>query len=181
MGFAVVLLLYRLLYPQRFLTRGGCTWKWNFGWFLQKFPDDLDKAAELAVSSLQVEFVAKVVPYQRRICNCLWTCNHFLGAIACQFCSLRMNSSQLIRLQAVLKNTIADYDKAPKTHQLELRLIQSVNELRSPEVKFPVETIWWRKVWFLIHSLSNLLPLFPHTTSFPTYYLIMKPCYFASC
>lgn len=69
------------------------------GWS-HKFPDDLDKAAELAVSSLQ----------------------------------------------AVLKNTIADYDKAralpaPKTHQLELRLIQSVNELRSPEVKFPVETI----------------------------------------
>lgn len=64
------------------------------GWS-HKYPDDLDKAAELAVSSLQ----------------------------------------------AVLKNTIADYDKAgslpkPKTKQLELRLVQSVKQIQSPVVEF---------------------------------------------
>ncbi|KAG0605631.1 hypothetical protein M758_9G075000 [Ceratodon purpureus] len=69
------------------------------GWS-HKFPDDLDKAAELAVNSLQ----------------------------------------------AVLKNTIADYGEAgalpePKAKQLELRLIQSVNEIQSPEIKFFTEKL----------------------------------------
>ncbi|KAG0562880.1 hypothetical protein KC19_9G179100 [Ceratodon purpureus] len=69
------------------------------GWS-HKFPDDLDKAAELAVNSLQ----------------------------------------------AVLKNTIADYGEAgalpePKAKQLELRLIQSVNEIQSPEIKFVTEKL----------------------------------------
>lgn len=44
-------------------------------------------------------------------------------------------------VQAVLKNTMADYDKAgslpkPKTKQLELRLVQSVNQIQSPVVEF---------------------------------------------
>lgn len=67
------------------------------GWS-HKFPDDLDKAAELAVNSLQ----------------------------------------------AVLKNTIADYGEAgtkPKTKQLELRLIQSVKALQSPEITFLTEQL----------------------------------------
>lgn len=65
------------------------------GWS-HKFPDDLDKAAELAVSSLQ----------------------------------------------AVLNNTIANRSKTgaspePKPEQLELRLVQSVDDIRSPAARFP--------------------------------------------
>jgi len=69
------------------------------GWS-HKYPDDLEKAAELAVSSLQ----------------------------------------------SVLKHTAGDYEDAglqpnvPKKH-LELRLIQSHNEIRSPQVTFPAERL----------------------------------------
>ncbi|KAG0598656.1 hypothetical protein M758_12G091300 [Ceratodon purpureus] len=63
------------------------------GWS-QKFPDDLEKATELAVSSLQ----------------------------------------------AVLRNTIAGHKAGtspePQSKQLELRLIQSANDIRSPATKF---------------------------------------------
>jgi hypothetical protein len=47
-------------------------------------------------------------------------------------------------LQAVLKNTIADYGEAgtkPKTKQLELRLIQSVKAIQSPEITFLTEQL----------------------------------------
>ena len=47
-------------------------------------------------------------------------------------------------LQAVLKNTIADYGEAgtkPKTKQLELRLIQSVKAIQSPEIRFLTEQL----------------------------------------
>ena len=49
-------------------------------------------------------------------------------------------------LQGVLSNTIADYGEAgalpePRAKQLELRLIQSVNEIQSPEIKFSTEKL----------------------------------------
>ncbi|BBG99668.1 pfkB-like carbohydrate kinase family protein [Prunus dulcis] len=64
--------------------------------YFTKYPDNLDKAAELAVSSLQ----------------------------------------------ALLQRTINDYKSAghdPKSSSLEIRLIQSQNDIRNPEIKFRAE------------------------------------------
>ena len=67
------------------------------GFFVvQKYPDNLDKAAELAVSSVQ----------------------------------------------ALLLRTLADYQRAgydPQSSSLEIRLIQSQDDIRSPEIKYRAE------------------------------------------
>nr|XP_019704414.1 pyridoxal kinase isoform X2 [Elaeis guineensis] len=65
------------------------------GWS-NKYPDNLDKASELAVSSLQ----------------------------------------------AVLQRTVGDYEKAgfdPQSSSLEIRLIQSQDDIRSPQIKYRAE------------------------------------------
>ncbi|KAH0983555.1 hypothetical protein GBA52_010732 [Prunus armeniaca] len=81
--------------PAYFTGTGDLTTALLLGWS-NKYPDNLDKAAELAVSSLQ----------------------------------------------ALLQRTINDYKSAghdPKSTSLEIRLIQSQNDIRNPEIKFRAE------------------------------------------
>ncbi|ONI17420.1 hypothetical protein PRUPE_3G158100 [Prunus persica] len=81
--------------PAYFTGTGDLTTALLLGWS-NKYPDNLDKAAELAVSSLQ----------------------------------------------ALLQRTINDYKSAghdPKSSSLEIRLIQSQNDIRNPEIKFRAE------------------------------------------
>lgn len=78
--------------PAYFTGTGDLTTALLLGWS-NKYPNDLHKAAELAVSSLQ----------------------------------------------ALLSRTLKDYEKAgydPQTSSLEIRLIQSQDDIRNPEIKF---------------------------------------------
>ncbi|XP_059449368.1 pyridoxal kinase [Corylus avellana] len=81
--------------PAYFTGTGDLTTALLLGWS-NKFPDNLDKAAELAVSSVQ----------------------------------------------ALLQRTVNDYRSAghdPQSSSLEIRLIQSQDDIRNPEVKFKAE------------------------------------------
>lgn len=81
--------------PAYFTGTGDLTTALLLGWS-NKYPDELEKAAELAVSSLQ----------------------------------------------ALLQKTIADYKRAgfdPQSSSLEIRLIQSQNDIRNPVVKYNAE------------------------------------------
>ncbi|XP_062107585.1 pyridoxal kinase [Humulus lupulus] len=81
--------------PAYFTGTGDLMTALLLGWS-NKYPDDLDKAAELAVSSLQ----------------------------------------------ALLQRTLNDYKKAdhdPKSSSLEIRLIQSQDDIRNPQVNFIAE------------------------------------------
>ncbi|KAM1221263.1 hypothetical protein TB2_008851 [Malus domestica] len=81
--------------PAYFTGTGDLTTALLLGWS-NKYPDNLEKAAELAVSSLQ----------------------------------------------ALLQRTISDYKSAghdPKSTSLEIRLIQSQDDIRNPEIKFRAE------------------------------------------
>lgn len=81
--------------PAYFTGTGDLTTALLLGWS-NKYPDELEKAAELAVSSLQ----------------------------------------------ALLQRTIADYKRAgfdPQSSSLEIRLIQSQDDIRNPEVKYSAE------------------------------------------
>ncbi|MQL90949.1 hypothetical protein Taro_023559 [Colocasia esculenta] len=81
--------------PAYFTGTGDLMTALLLGWS-NKYPDDLGKASEIAVSSLQ----------------------------------------------ALLQRTVADYKKVgfdPKSSSLEIRLIQSQDDIRSPQVKFKVD------------------------------------------
>lgn len=81
--------------PAYFTGTGDLTTALLLGWS-NKYPDNLNKAAELAVSSLQ----------------------------------------------ALLQRTVSDYKRAghdPKSSSLEIRLIQSQDDIRSPQVNFKAE------------------------------------------
>ncbi|KAL6223222.1 hypothetical protein ACLB2K_006610 [Fragaria x ananassa] len=81
--------------PAYFTGTGDLTTALLLGWS-NKYPDNLDKAAELAVSSLQ----------------------------------------------ALLQRTVNDYKSAshdPKSTSLEIRLIQSQDDIRQPQIKFRAE------------------------------------------
>lgn len=81
--------------PAYFTGTGDLMTALLLGWS-NKYPDNLDKAAELAVSSLQ----------------------------------------------ALLMRTVNDYERAgydPKSSSLEIRLIQSQDDIRNPEVKYKAE------------------------------------------
>lgn len=81
--------------PAYFTGTGDLTTALLLGWS-NKYPDNLDKAAELAVSSLQ----------------------------------------------ALLHRTVKDYESAgfnPQSSSLEIRLIQSQDDIRNPQVKFKAE------------------------------------------
>ncbi|KAK2986734.1 hypothetical protein RJ640_010959 [Escallonia rubra] len=83
--------------PAYFTGTGDLMTALLLGWS-NKYPDDLDKAAELAVSSLQ----------------------------------------------ALLARTLKDYERVgydPQSSSLEIRLIQSQDDLRNPEVKFKAERL----------------------------------------
>ncbi|GJM95243.1 hypothetical protein PR202_ga11955 [Eleusine coracana subsp. coracana] len=89
--------------PAYFTGTGDLTTALLLGWS-NKYPDNLETAAELAVSSLQLLEV-------------------HLGYIAI--------------LQALLQRTVEDYKRAgfdPSTSSLEIRLIQSQDDIRSPAV-----------------------------------------------
>ncbi|XP_010916349.1 pyridoxal kinase [Elaeis guineensis] len=81
--------------PAYFTGTGDLMTALLLGWS-NKYPDNLDKASELAVSSLQ----------------------------------------------AVLQRTVGDYEKAgfdPQSSSLEIRLIQSQDDIRSPQIKYRAE------------------------------------------
>uniref|UniRef100_A0A1D1YBT7 pyridoxal kinase n=1 Tax=Anthurium amnicola TaxID=1678845 RepID=A0A1D1YBT7_9ARAE len=81
--------------PAYFTGTGDLTTALLLGWS-NKYPDDLGKASELAVSSLQ----------------------------------------------ALLQRTVKDYEKVnfdPKSSSLEIRLIQSQDDIRNPQVKYKAE------------------------------------------
>lgn len=92
----------------------------------QKYPNNLEKAAELAVSSLQVGHCFQLHPYLNYM-KIWW----FLST--CYFVK---------QLQAVLSRTLKDYEEAgydPQTSSLEIRLIQSQDDIRNPEIKYNSE------------------------------------------
>lgn len=93
--------------PAYFTGTGDLMTALLLGWS-NKYPDNLAKAAELAVS----------------------------------------------RLQAVLQQTINDYRRAgfdPETSSLEIRLIQSQEDIRNPHVKFNAKKFDW-EVLFLVQQ-----------------------------
>ncbi|PON77434.1 Pyridoxal phosphate (active vitamin B6) biosynthesis, pyridoxal kinase [Parasponia andersonii] len=104
--------------PAYFTGTGDLTTALLLGWS-NKYPDNLEKAAELAVSSLQA-----------------WNASEFFSS---NYGHGLIDSEEQT---ALLQRTLNDYRKAghdPQSSSLELRLIQSQDDIRNPQVNFKAE------------------------------------------
>ncbi|KAJ0098786.1 hypothetical protein Patl1_21331 [Pistacia atlantica] len=110
--------------PAYFTGTGDLVTALLLGWS-NKYPDNLDKAAELAVSTLQcscvLEYASYTIPFKE-----VYSLDWPLGK----------------NWKALLQRTVNDYLSTgfdPQTSSLEIRLIQSQDDIRNPQVKFKAE------------------------------------------